>query len=490
MSMVTIHRGTQKKEYSFNYGDNLLEFLRSKGFDISAPCGGHGLCGKCRVKIVRGNEIIECCACETRLTEDCQVFLPEPESEIFWNGTVTSFASDASLQGLGAAVDLGTTTVAVSLYELASGREIGSLSRWNAQRSYGADVISRIGHCMDNPEGLERLGDLIRGQITGMISELCAAHGRSMAEVTCCILAGNTVMEHIFAGISPESIAAAPYLPESYFEHGEKFSAGGLEFRLSPCVAGYVGGDITAGLLACDISRLDGTALFIDVGTNGEIVLGNKDGYYCCAVASGPAFEGAGISCGMPAADGAIYAVELSGDEPVFKVIGGGEAKGICGSGILDVAAVLLELGYIDESGCLENDDGDDVYYLTDDVYVNQRDIRQLQLAKAALSAGITRLTELSGIDTDVISAVYLAGGFGTWLNSESAVRIGMLPKGTANKVKPLGNTSLAGAAMAMLQPAEQEKLQEIKQKCRYLELSSDKRFNELFVEAMAFPEM
>lgn len=489
MSSIKIHYNDLICEYNFISGCNLLEFLRTEGYDISAPCGGHGLCGKCKVLLKTGEDMRQVNACQTVLTDDCEVYLSADESAISWNDADKSLPFEAGRAGFGAAVDLGTTTVAVSLYDLQSGEELGSVSSWNVQKSFGADVISRIGHCMENKDGLSVLRDGIREQILDMIGRLCEENNIAQSDIREGFLAGNTVMEHIFAGVSPDSIAAAPYLPASHFDGGESVLCGGIPFYLSPCVAGYVGGDITAGLLTNAVCRSEKTVLFTDVGTNGEIVLGNRDGYVSCAVASGPAFEGAGISCGMPAADGAVNRVELSDEGLAFEVIGGGEAKGICGSGLLDLAACLLELGYIDESGYLENYEGENIFRLTDSVYIDQRDIRRLQLAKAAVFAGITRLTETENMSYDDIDALYLSGGFGTRLRSESAVRIGMLPEELADRIKPLGNTSLSGSAIALLNPSRRQELINIKEKCRYLELSSDAEFNDRFVEAMSFPE-
>ncbi len=488
MSRITVHMDNHKYEYSFTSGCDLLSFLRSNGYSVSAPCGGNGKCGKCRVMLRRGGRSEEVIACKTVLNEDCEVFLVSDSSDISWNKVSSAVRAEGQERGLGAAIDLGTTTVAVSLYELESGRALGSLSRWNAQKSFGADVISRIGHCMDG--GLPELCQLIREQIYDMMVELCRSADRPVSDIKTGFLAGNTVMEHIFAGISPDSIASAPYLPSSYFDSGEMIGLHGIPIHLSPCIAGYVGGDITAGILASGLHLSDEKVLFIDVGTNGEIVLGDKDGCFCCAVASGPAFEGAGISCGMPAGDGAISSFEIDGDELSYQVIGGGKPRGICGSGLLDLAACLLDTGYIDDGGCLEDDDGESVFYITEDVYIDRNDIRQLQLAKAAVSAGITRLTEMAGIELEDIGSVYLSGGFGTRLRGESAIRIGLLPAETAGKVKPIGNTSLTGAAMALVSRDERSRLTGIKQKCRYLELSSDARFNTLFVDAMSFPEL
>lgn len=474
-------------EYYFIFGCNLLEFLREKGYVVNAPCGGNGLCGKCTVLLRQGGQTREVFACKTVLTEPCEVYLPDDSGDISWNSPSGHLQPEAGRVGFGAAVDLGTATVALTLYDLQTGRELGSVSRWNAQKSFGADVISRAGFCMDNEGGLSRLSETIRTQILGMLEELCSREGISRGDVREVFLAGNTVMEHIFAGLSPASIALAPYNPASHFDKGEAVDLGGIPFYLSPCVAGYVGGDITAGLLTDAVHKAGNTFLFIDVGTNGEIVLGSESRYTSCAVASGPAFEGAGISCGMPAADGAVYSAEIISGEIFYRVIGGGQPKGICGSGLLDLAACLLELGYISESGRL-NCSGEHVFHLTDSVYLTQKDVRQLQLAKAAVSAGITRLLESENIALSDISALYLAGGFGTRLRSESAVRTGMLPRELAGRIKPLGNTSLSGAATALLIPAKREELINIKNRCGYLELSADKAFNERFVEAMQFP--
>ena len=221
------------------------------------------------------------------------------------------------------------------------------------------------------------------------------------------------------------------------------------------------------------------------------MALGGADGFTACAVASGPAFEGAEISCGMPAADGAIYAVERTAEGLQYSVLGGGEAKGLCGSGLLDLAACLLELGYIDESGCLaEAENGEAVFFLTDRVYLTQRDVRQLQLAKAAVAAGMRLLLRGQRLGWDDLDALYLAGGFGNRLRVESAIRIGMLPRALADRIVPVGNAGLAGAAQALLCPDARETLRAIGRSCRYLELSASPEFNDAFVEEMSFPEV
>lgn len=489
MSIISVTEKNIEKSYSFEAGTVLLEFLRMHGYALSAPCGGKGKCGKCTVLLADAEGERKIAACSYVLQRDCKVFLPDGSADFSWNDAVAFETSFKAREGLGAAVDLGTTTVAVSLFNRMDGRCLGAMSRWNAQQSFGADVISRIGFCIEQDKGLETLTNLIRDQILQMLEELCRGKGSELREVKEIFVAGNTVMQHIFAGISPESIAAAPFIPKSYFDEEKAYDLNGIPVHFSPCAAGYVGGDILAGILSTELDGSCEKTLLIDIGTNGEMVFGNKDGFVSCAVASGPAFEGAGIQCGMAAAKGAISEVRLGDDGLCFHVLDGGEAKGICGSGILDLVACLLELGYIDETGRLEGDDGSDRFYLTEDVYITQKDIRQIQLAKAAVAAGIELLMKEEHVDVGDIEKVTLAGGFGNRLRAESAVRIGMLPRELLGKIQGIGNASLSGAQAALLNPEERDRLKNIKKKCRYIELSSNPDFNDCFIENMSFPE-
>lgn len=492
MSTLIVYNKRKKCEIAFEPGDNLLELLRNAGFSVSAPCGGQGRCGKCRVELTENGVSRSVLACRTFPEGDCAVTLPEEKADLSWNDTRASGpipSADGGKAGLGAAVDLGTTTVAVKLFRLSDRQALGSASQWNAQKSCGADVISRIDHCMKNAGGLAELSGMIREQIREMLAGLCEKNGLAFAEIKEIFLAGNTVMQHIFCKLSPIGIASAPFTPESLFDDGRADALCGIPVYLAPCVAGYVGGDISAGLLSTGLSARSGRALFIDVGTNGEMALGGRDGFVACAVASGPAFEGAEISCGMPAADGAVSSVELTEDGLRYEVLGGGEAVGLCGSGLLDLTACLLELGIIDESGCLESEEEDGIFHLTDRVWITQRDVRQLQLAKAAVAAGIRLLLREEGLSFGDVDRLYLAGGFGNRLRVESAVRIGMLPGELADRTEAVGNASLAGAAQALLDPLSRDTLRDIQKNCRYIELSTDPDFNDAFVDEISFPE-
>ncbi len=491
MSILVVLANDKKTTIQFAGSRNLLELLRENGYTISAPCGGDGRCGKCQVKLTEAGIAKTVLACQTMLESDCVVELLDEQPDISWNSTDTYIANYDKRNGYGAAVDLGTTTIAVKLYDLSNGAMLGELSQWNVQKSFGSDVITRIDYCIKNADGLSTLSNLVRNQVKEMLNELCNKNHSSYSNILEIVISGNTVMQHIFCGLSPASIASAPFTPQTLFDENMRYELDGTPVVFSPCIAGYVGGDITAGLLSQKLHEQVGQSLFIDVGTNGEMVLSRDGSFTACAVASGPAFEGAEISCGMPATDGAIYSVELIDDGLKYEVLGNGEAQGLCGSGLLDLVACLLELGYIDESGCLmENESGESVFYLTDRVFLTQRDIRQLQLAKAAVAAGICLLLKKQNIELDDLNALYLAGGFGNRLNVNSAIRIGMLPRQMRGKIVSAGNTSLLGAEQALLNLASRSTLKSIKDNCQYLELSSSNDFNDTFVEEMSFPEV
>ncbi|MDR2590491.1 MAG: ASKHA domain-containing protein, partial [Oscillospiraceae bacterium] len=295
---------------------------------------------------------------------------------------------------IGVAIDIGTTTVVVHLVEMKSGTRLATASRLNAQSPYGADITSRIQYCIEN--GHELLTRLIREQISSMIIEVCETSKVNYTDIESLSIAANTVMQHLVVGYSPNKMGVSPYKTTSLF--GQMLPAWeGMPVNkntmiyYTPSISAFVGGDITAGILAAGIDVAPEPALFIDVGTNGEIVLKNKGDYICCSTAAGPAFEGAEIDKGMIAEDGAIDHLWLiSNDQYNISVIGGGEPKGFCGSGLLDTLAMLLDTGAVDETGRLLKDSK---YWLTksdvgEGVYISASDIRKLQLAKAAIAAG------------------------------------------------------------------------------------------------------
>ena len=497
MSSIEVRASGKVHTVLVNDNETLLAALRKAGFSVPAACGGRGKCGKCRVKI----NGVQRLACKVIPTDGDTVELPEAAGGAILTDTVDIAAPKAAQSGIAAAVDLGTTTVAVRIYDLKNAAELRTLSAWNAQAAYGGDVISRIRYTMDEPDGLHELSVLIRRQTEDLILTALADCGRDKAELKSVFLAGNTVMQHIFAGYPVRSIATAPFKPETLFEAPTGDTLLGAELNFAPCVAGYVGGDITAGLLASKLCSAGGSSLFLDIGTNGEMALVSGGRVSCCAVASGPAFEGAGISCGMPALSGAVSHVRYDRGF-LYDVIGAVEPVGICGSGLIDLAATLLKLGCIDNGGRLlppelapekvrryirPDGQGNGVFYLTENVYLTAADVRSLQLAKAAVAGGVEVLLDRHGIKASDLDRVCLAGGFGNYIDPKSAMALGMLPEISPERLHCLGNTSLAGASMAAVDPECRRELRSCAEKCEYIELSGLREFTEAFTDNMTF---
>lgn len=497
MSSIEVRASGKVHTVQVNDNETLLATLRKAGFSVPAACGGRGKCGKCRLKL----NGVQRLACRVIPTDGDTVELPEAAGGAILTETVDIAAPKAAQSGIAAAVDLGTTTVAVRIYDLKNAAELRTLSAWSAQAAYGGDVISRIRYTMDEPDGLHELSVLIRRQTEDLILTALAECGRDKAELRSVFLAGNTVMQHIFAGYPVRSIATALFKPETLFEAPTGDTLLGAELNFAPCVAGYVGGDITAGLLASKLCSAGGSSLFLDIGTNGEMALVSGGRVSCCAVASGPAFEGAGISCGMPALSGAVSHVRYDRGF-LYDVIGAVEPVGICGSGLIDLAATLLKLGCIDNGGRLlppelapekvrryirPDGQGNGVFYLTENVYLTAADVRSLQLAKAAVAGGVEVLLDRHGIKAGDLSRVCLAGGFGNYIDPKSAMVLGMLPEIAPERLRCLGNTSLAGASMAAVDPECRRELRSCAEKCEYIELSGLREFTEAFTDNMTF---
>ena len=517
--MLTVTQNGKTKRIPARADASLLTSLQYEEVTgVHAPCGGNGTCRQCRVMVtgrvrsltgedVRDVDHETLLACRWMPDGDCELILPDTEKL----DVLTSGAGDISPcgTGLGAAVDIGTTTVVVYLYDLTTGKLLAVDSGRNSQRAFGADVISRIQYSQTEG-GLQRLRDAIRNQLSKSLDIACLKAGRSRGEVTLISIAGNTVMEHLLDGLSPAGIGVAPFTPESLFgdfRAGEACFAGlepTAQVYLCPALAGYVGGDITAGLLSSGAWQMEKTCLFLDIGTNGEMGLGNRDGYLCCATAAGPAFEGAEIECGMGGAPGAISQVRYENGEISYSVIGGGEAQGICGSGLIDALSVMLRCGAVEENGRMtppeeapeairsrlrRGEDNGMRFYFTDQVYVSAADVRQLQLAKSAIRAGVETLLQTRGETLDQVDQVLIAGGFGAYMDVKSACSIGLLPPAFLNRTRHVGNSAGAGAALALAEP-QRSLLRTVTDKCQYLELSSSSLFMEKYIECMVFDEV
>ena len=516
---LTVTHNEQTKIVIADTGETMLDTLRNEGYSgIHAPCGGKGLCKQCKAYVTgsvfnvsKPDEISHLDSdsvliCRIQAASDCEVLIPDTEAmEIVTMGATDI---DPCGEGLGVAVDIGTTTVAVFLYDLVTGKRLAIESGRNAQRPFGADVISRI-QFSDQEGGLERLSKLIRSQLDEAIDSVCKKARRSRDEITRVTIAGNTVMQHIFAGLSPVTIGIAPFTTLSLFGDSRPASevfgglAAGADLYLTPALAGYVGGDITAGLLSSGAWQSDRECLFLDIGTNGEMGLGDKDGYVCCATAAGPAFEGAEIECGMDGSAGAIDRVYWIDGKIDFHVIGDVEAKGICGSGLIDALASLLRCGIVEESGRMVQPDeapsalaeflkrdekGRMRFHFTDDIYITAEDIRQLQLAKSAIRAGVETLLALRDKTYDDIEYVMIAGGFGAYMDVKSACVIGLLPPPLQFKTRHVGNSAGAGAAVSLDLDVRAD-LDALQKRCSYHELSSSRLFMDKYIESMIFDE-
>jgi len=419
---------------------------------------------------------------------------------------------DTSDRNYGVVVDVGTTTVAAHLVNLSTRKTVGATAVANSQGSFGDDVISRIVYsAKDN--GLETLHKTIVGDINKLIVYLTRRNKVDLNDVTCVMCAGNTTMTHFILGVDPTYIRREPYVSTADFfpvvraaEAGIRINRRGL-LACMPGVASYVGGDITAGALACGISESEEVCLFIDIGTNGEMVLGNKEWLVCCSCSCGPAFEGGGARHGMRAARGAIQRVTIDEFHEVsFSTIGNVRPVGICGSGLIDVLSEMLRAGVIDRACEIQADldtprvrEGDEGLEFVlaweeeaaakrGDITISQADISNLIRSKAAVYAAARVLMEKMDITWDEVDRFYVAGGFGNYLNIEKSIFIGLLPDLPLEKFRFIGNSSITGARLAMLSSAALEKAEEIASKMTYIELSGDNTFFEQFTAATFLP--
>ena len=421
---------------------------------------------------------------------------------------------------LGIAFDLGTTTVVATLLDLATGTPLAVASMLNKQQPFGADVITRISATMLDPSALGTLSRLAQETLAELAREVCGQAGADAADVTEIAVAGNATMTHIALGIDPEPLGVAPFimaarqLPEVLAADLDIPAHPRARAFVFPAFGAYVGGDITAGLLASGMNRDARTRLFIDIGTNCEIVLGNRDWLVGTAAPAGPAFEGAAIRCGMRAADGAIEAVTIAPDGLALTVIGDVEPAGLCGSGLVDAVAGLIRAGLLDHSGRLVTDDvaaalapalaprltmlgPERVFVLhwrrepgdvSDSIYLSQRDVRELQFAKAAIATGWQVLLDEAGLDARDIQQVLLAGSFGSYLSPASAIALGLVPRLPVLRVVSAGNVAGEGAKMALLSVRERAAALALLEEVRYVELSDRDGFNDAFVEQLQFP--
>lgn len=481
--------------YEAEEGMTILEAERQAGLTPDAPCGGNGKCGKCSV-LVDG---VLLAACQVLVTKALSVDTgagKEGTNQILTEGAGRQvelapgeLPEDVERPFL-VAVDLGSTSVVAYLLDGKTGETLAVRSMLNPQRQYGADVVMRASYAMEH--GAEALSSCIRRLVGEMIRELARECGGTQEDVVRIVMVGNSCMHHLFLEVPVDSLVLAPYEPK--VKDAVSYTARELGIQAHPCaklcwlpnIGGFVGADTVGCILATHMEERDRMTLMIDIGTNGEMVLGNRaTGLTACSTAAGPAFEGAKISCGMRGSTGAIDHVYLDGEGHLtWHVIGEGEPLGICGSGLLDAAACLLKNGAIDESGRLEED-----WYFTKNVSLLQQDVRELQLAKAAIAAGIRILCAKKGIEVKDIEEVLIAGAFGNYLDPESACDIGMLPEELRGRITSVGNAAGEGARIAALNEGEYERSRVLAREVEFVELAREADFQDVYVDELEFPE-
>lgn len=534
-------------------GTTILEAARLAGLDTDAPCDGSGTCGKCLVQAGEaapgglrregtghGGELPPgtFLACQTMIDGHVWVRLPEGEEvglrvhdrglavaadlapfmdkvrdhrrgvTLVMAGSepVAEEPGDSTDRLFGLAVDIGTTTLVVAVVDLRTGRALGVAGDLNPQARHGQDVLSRIRFASEDG-GLARLHGDLAGALNRLAAQAASTSGITTDQLYEAVLGGNTCMLHLALGIDPAPLGKYPYTPD--FRGGLSLPAAQAGLKLArgarvypvPALSGYVGGDITAGIVATGLAERPGVTLFVDIGTNGEMVLARNGKLTATSTAAGPAFEGANISCGMRASRGAIETFEVLGPGRVrIATIDNASPAGLCGSGLLDVVAELAAHGGVLPGGRLApanghplspfvaEDGGKLVLRLADGVSLTQKDIRQVQLAKGAVRAGIERLLADAGITAPDVDRVVIAGSFGFHLRAQSLVRIGLLPPQLEDRVEFAGNTSRAGAQLLLLDRFARDRAAALAGTVRILELADDPEFEKTFVASLAFP--
>lgn len=472
--------------------------------NIEMPCGGHGKCGKCKVYVKgKANDLTENekrllsedeikrgirLLCSLYAEGDIEITLSDSfgKAEIITDGFMPEFIIDTDFQGYGAAIDIGTTTVCARLYG-EKGRLISESSCLNSQKSFGADVISRIEAGIKGEGAL--LSRALRENIDFLLSDMAGSAKITVSDINSLVITGNTAMLHFLTDTDVEPLAKAPFEAKRLFgevllakDIGINYVNSDARVYLPPCVSAFVGADTVCALLASDILEKDGVNLLADIGTNGEIALCRDGKITVCSTAAGPAFEGAYLKSGMMGRSGAIDRVWLENGKIAFHVIGDVKPLGICGSGIIDAVQTLLFTEDIEKSGYMEED-----VTLSEGVFVTKDDVRAIQLAKSAVVSGIYTLLKEEGLSFSDVDSLSIAGGFGSRINLSSAEGIGLLPKGAKKKSKAIGNGALAGAAMLLLNKELRDKCDKIIKSAKTIELSDNAFFIDKYVENMMF---
>jgi uncharacterized 2Fe-2S/4Fe-4S cluster protein (DUF4445 family) len=543
--MVRVCFLPEEKTVDVMEGVTILEAARLAAVVIESPCGGTGVCGKCKVRLTGSSPDNQdthayCLACQTEIFDNVTVQKTEnnglESTKVLEGGEGLSFSlspfvrkkydemeertlvcagektvaiekGDTRNTVFGVVVDIGTTTLAAGLVDLVKGTEVASISSLNPQSLHAQDVLSRI-KLSSEEEGLKLMHTALTDELNRMIREMTEKNGISSDSIYEIVYSGNTCMLHLATATTPYTLGRYPYVPAlKGNQHiparllGLAVADGALVY-LPPIISGFIGADITSGILATALDTLGGTTFFIDIGTNGEMVLNYGGELVATSTAAGPAFEGMSTSCGRRAGEGAVETFEVkSSGIPVIKTIGNVEPHGICGSGLLDVVAELVTHGIISKEGRLMQPDtnvnplmtklgekeGRRAFFLTDSVYVSQKDIRQVQLAKGAIRTGIDYLLKYAGIDPHQVDRVLIAGAFGYHARIDSLVNIGLLPEEFLGKIKLVGNTSKAGGMAYLQNRASREQICSVVDRVKVIELAHCAGFDRTFAQSLAF---
>lgn len=460
------------------------EVLRSAGYGVDSPCGGAGKCGKCAVMVsgaVSEPDEMERkhgvrLACRAKLLGDAFVSPISADAESHIIETASVALPRGRIDGYGLAVDIGTTTVALKLFG-EDGVCVYERGELNPQRSYAADVVGRLNASLNGATVFLR--EMINDCIYSMVKDGCASLGIHISCISRAVITGNTAMLYLLTGRDVHSIAFAPFVNDEVFGCWTEFF--GIPTYLPRVMNGYVGADITCSVLASRMCESEETAILCDIGTNGELALWHKGKLYVTSTAAGPAFEGAEISCGCGGAAGAVDKVWVENGRIAFHTIGEGTEKGICGSGLIDAIASFLQTGILDEAGYADED------MRIGSLCLTREDVSAVQLAKAAVRAGIEVLLSDAGITAEDVQRVYIAGGFGAHLDMRSAAIIGLIPTAFVNKAVSLGNASLGGAAQILFDDNELMKSNDIANGAIHRQLGGDRLFSDSFLGNIGF---
>lgn len=488
-----------KKSISVDKGISILQAANKAGVTINAVCGGEGVCGKCKVVVKKGkfdsHVLVEggVLACKSFPLSDLEVYVPEQKELKILHGMKIEGKGQPVANGMGLAFDIGTTTVVGTAVDLDNGRTLKSCSDYNKQISRGADVLSRILYAK---KGLGELNSLILDTVNGITGKLLKEEEKN--KVSYVTIAGNTTMIYLLLNQNPEVIRKEIFPKTRY----DIVKAGALGLKVNsqakvfciPGVSGYVGGDIVSDIISSELYKDEKVTLLIDVGTNGEVVLGNRDWIMACSSSAGPAFEGGEVKCGCRAMRGAIERVNIR-EKVDFSTINDSKVCGICGSGLIDLIAELFRNNIIDRAGNInagkpftKETEGKNVFKVTEEVYIREDEIKNIIRSKAAIFSACSTLLKKAELKFSDVDKVVVAGGFGNYLNLENAIRIGLLPDMPHEKFMFAGNAAIDGAVVTLLDKEKLRLCEEVSEKITYIDLNSDDSFMNEYMSALFLP--